>query len=122
MGDFNAKVDIANEDTGQVMGKHSLAKRNERGERLIDFCCANNLFTTNTKFKQSKENRIWTWESSGGRYHNQIDYILVSERWVSSIKNSRLFPSADCWSEHQLILANIQLKQEHVSRECGKWM
>ena len=70
----------------------------------------NNLFVTNTRFKQSKENRIWTWESPGGITHNQIDYILVNKRWLGSVQFSRAFPSADCGSDHQLIMAGMKLK------------
>ena len=50
MGDFNAKVGIGDEDSRQVMGKFGIGQRNDRGERLIDFCYTNDLFITNTAF------------------------------------------------------------------------
>jgi len=39
-----------------------------------------------------------------------IDYILISSKWRSSVKNSRAYPSADIGSDHQLLIANIRLK------------
>jgi len=72
---------------------------------------ANNLLITNTFFRQAKTNRQWTWESPDGLTHNMIDYILISSKWRSSVKNSRAYPSADIGSDHQLLLiANIRLK------------
>jgi exonuclease III len=110
MGDFNAKVGRGDEATRTIMGLHGIGERNERGDRLLDFCCANNLCITNTRFKQTKANRQWTWESPGGRTHNAIDYILVSRKLVSSVRSSRAYPSADCGSDHQLLMANIKLR------------
>jgi hypothetical protein len=110
MGDFNAKVGMGDEGTWGVMGRHGIGERNERGERLLDFCCVNNLKITNTRFKQTKMNRKWTWEAPDGNTHNLIDYIIVSSGMMSSVRNSRAFPSADVGSDHQLVMANIRLK------------
>ena len=77
---------------------------------MIDFCYANNLCITNTRFKQSKINRIWTWESPDGKTRNQIDYIMISKKLAGSVQYSRAFPSADCGSDHQLVLAGIKFK------------
>lgn len=110
MGDFNAKVGVGDKDTSSIMGMCGSGQRNERGDRLLDFCSVNNLCITNTRFKQTKENRQWTWESPDGRTHNTIDYILVSRKLMSSVQSSRAFPSADCGSDHQLLMANIKLR------------
>ena len=48
MGDFNAVVGEGRED--RVVGKFGLGKRNNRGERLIEFCKSQNLVITNTWF------------------------------------------------------------------------
>ena len=86
------------------------------------FVYANNLYITNTRFKQSKINRIWTWESPDGKTHNQIDYIIISKKWAGSVQYSRAFPSADCSSDHQLVLAGIKLKlkRKKVSTKTRK--
>jgi len=110
MGDFNAKVGMGDSSNKGIVGCHGIGDRNERGERLLDFCSANNLSITNTCFKQKRTNRSWTWESPDQRTHNKIDYILVSRKLMGSVTNSRSFPSADVGSDHQLVMANIKLK------------
>lgn len=46
LGDFNAKV---GEDTVQYyIGPYDLGQRNERGERLIEFCQSKQIITANT--------------------------------------------------------------------------
>src|SRR6478609_6747013 len=74
MGDFTAVVGEGSNDI--VVGKFGLGKRNDRGERLIEFCKSQTLVITNTWFEQEKRTR-YTWKSPAdlGRY--QIDYILV---------------------------------------------
>src|SRR6478609_10744057 len=62
MGDFNAVVGKGKED--RVVGKFELGKRNDRGERLIEFCKSQNLVITNTWFEQEKKKK-YTWKSPG---------------------------------------------------------
>src|SRR6478609_8502584 len=62
MGDINAVVGEGKEDI--VVEKFGLGKRNDRGERLIEFCNSQNPVITNTWFKQEKRRR-YTWKSPG---------------------------------------------------------
>ena len=82
IGDWNAKV--GSQETPGVIGKFGLGIRNEAGQRLIEFCQENALVIANTLFQQHKR-RLYTWTSPDGQYRNQIDYILCSQRWRSSI-------------------------------------
>src|SRR6478609_1519686 len=54
-GDFNAVVGEGKED--RVVGKFGLGKRNDRAEKLIEFCKSQNLVITNTWFEQKKRRR-----------------------------------------------------------------
>ena len=110
MGDFNAKVGSYHQDSNGVAGKFGYGQRNERGDRLIEFCGLNDLIITNTLFKQSKDSRCWTWMSPNGIDCNQIDYIMISRKGRGSVRNSRAYLSADIGSDHQLVMANIKLK------------
>ncbi|XP_072020206.1 craniofacial development protein 2-like [Amphiura filiformis] len=110
MGDLNAKVGTDWTQYENVMGKHGYGESNHRGEKLLNFCAMNDLFTSNTKFKQSKDSRQWTWESPDQKTHNKIDYIMINNKWKNCVTNARSFPSADIGSDHQLVMANVRLK------------
>ena len=56
MGDFIAKVG-SQRDMNGTTGMFGLGDRNERGERLVDFCSLIDIVITNTQFKQSKPSR-----------------------------------------------------------------
>ena len=86
IGDWNAKV--GSQETPRVTGKFGLRMRNEAGQRLIEFCQENALVTANTLFQQHKR-RLYTWTSPDGQHQNQIDYILCSQRWRSSIQSTK---------------------------------
>ena len=80
--EWNAKV--GSQETPRVTGRFGLAVQNEAGQRLIEFCQENALVIANTLLKQYKR-RLYTWTSPNGQHQNQIDYILCSQRWRSSI-------------------------------------
>ena len=86
---------------------------NEAGQRLTEFCQENALFIANTLFQQHKR-RLYTWTSSDGQHRNQIDYILCSQRWISSIQSAKTRPGADCGSDHELLIAKFRLKLKKV--------
>ena len=51
-----------------------------------------------------------------GRHRNQIDYILFSQRWRSSIQSAKTRPGADCGSDHELLIAKFRLKLKKVEK------
>ena len=81
-GDWDAKV--GSQETPGVTGKFDLGTRNEAGQRQIEFCQENVLVIANTIFQQHKR-RLYTQTSPDDQHRNQIDYILCSQRWRSSI-------------------------------------
>ena len=47
---------------------------------------------------------------------NQIDYILCSQRWRSSIQSAKTRPGADCGSDHELLIAKFKLKLKKLGK------
>ena len=113
IGDWNAKV--GSQETPRVTGKFGLGVRIEAGQRLIKFCQENALVIANTLFQQHKR-RLYTWTSPDGQHQNQIDYILCSQRWRSSIESEKTRPGADCSSDHELLIAKFRLKLKRVGK------
>ena len=107
IGDWNAK--LGSQETPGVTGKFGLGVWNEAGQRLIEFCQENTLVIANTFFQKQKK-RLYTWTSPDGQHRNQVDYILCSRRWRSSIQSEKTRLGADCDSEHELHIAKFRFK------------
>ena len=88
---------------------------NRTKQRLIEFCQENALVIANTLFQQHKR-RLYTWTSTDGQHWNQIDYILCSQRWRSSIQSTKTRPEADCGSDRELLITKFRLKLKKVGK------
>ena len=56
------------------------------------------------------------WTSPDGQHWNQIDYILCSQRWRSSIQSAKTRPGADWGSDEELFIAKFRLKLKKVKK------
>ena len=81
-------------------------------------CWYKHFVLANTLFPH-KLSRRTTWHSPGDRIHNQIDYILVPQRFRSSINRAqtRTFPGADVGSDHDLVFMNFKLKLSQIPQQ-----
>ena len=68
--------------------------------------------TGHTKHKR----RLYTRTSPDGQHQNQIDSILCSQRWRSSIQSTKTRPGADCGSNHELLITKFRLKLKKVGK------
>ena len=100
---------LGSQETPGVTDKSGLGVQNEAGQRLTEFCQENALVIANILFQQNKR-RLYTWTSPEGQYQNQIDYILCSQRWRTSIQSAKTKQGADCGSDHELLIAKFRLK------------
>ena len=103
-GDWNVKVE--SQETPGVTGKFGLGVQNEAAERLVEFCQENALVIANT---------LYTW-TPDGQHQNQIDYILCSQRWRSSIQSAKTRPGADCGSDHEPLITKFRLKLKKIGK------
>ena len=67
----------------------------------------------NTLFQQHKR-RLYKWTSPDGQNWNQIDYILYSQRWRSSIQSAKTRLGAN--SDHEFFIAKFRLKLKKVGK------
>lgn len=117
MGDFNAKV--GGVSTNKVVGRFGLGERNDRGDRLIQFCTDNDLVVHNTWFQLPKR-RLYTWKSpqdghNGRVVRNQIDFILTNQRFRNSVVSVKAYPGADIGSDHNLLCAKFRLRLKKLT-------
>ena len=67
-------------------------------------------------FRKSFHFPGYFWTSPDGQHRYQIDYILCSQRWRSSIQSTKTRPGADCGSDHELLIAKFRL----ILKKVGK--
>ena len=65
---------------------------------------------------QQHKRRLYTWTSPDGQHQNQIDHILCSQKWRSSIQSAKTRPGADCGSDHELLIGKFRLKWKSVGK------
>ena len=101
-----------------------------------DTCSNGQTWPWNTKWSRAKANRVLPGEHTGhskhslpttqektlhvespdGQYRNQIDYVLCSQRWRSSIQSAKTRLGSDCGSDHELLIAKFRLKLKKVGK------
>ena len=113
IADWNAKV--GSQETPGVTGEFGLRMQNEAGQWIIEFCQENALVIANTLFQQHKR-RLYTCTSPDGQNWNQIDYIICSQRWRSSIQSTETRPGTDCGSDHELLITKFRIKLKKVGK------
>ena len=69
-----------------------------------------------SSFYMNSTLELYTWTSPDGQYRNQIDYILCSQRWKSSIQSAKTRLETDCGSDHELLIAKFRLKLKKVGK------
>ena len=106
IGDWNAKS--RKSSIPGVTCKFELGVQNEAGQSLIELCQMNTLVIVNTLFQQHKR-RLYAWTSPDGQHRIQVDYILYSQRWRSSIQSAKTRPGADRGLDHEVLLPNSDL-------------
>ncbi|XP_063604525.1 craniofacial development protein 2-like [Penaeus indicus] len=91
VGNWNAKV--GEERTRKITGPFGLGERNERR---------------------------YTWTQAGAQARNQIDYILINERFCQAVKHSQAYSGADINSDHNPVIAKIRLSLKRVPKPVRK--
>ena len=109
MGDMNAKVGADNTDREREMGRHGLGKMNENGEMPAYFCSTNSLVIGGTIFSHRKYHKA-TWVFPDKLTENQIDHVMVRQRYRSSLQDVRVRRGADIRSDHHLVVTKIKMR------------
>ena len=54
---------------------------------------------------------------------NQIDFIVVSQRYRNRDKIAKARPSADCDSDHSLVMAKLEIKLKNIrkNKRVPRW-
>jgi hypothetical protein len=107
LGEFNAKVARQNM-FNPTMGRESLREiSNDNVGEAVYFATYKNLFIKSTMFPHLKIHK-YTWTSSEGNTHFQLEHVLIDRRRHSDILDVRSFRGADCGTDHYLVVAKVR--------------
>jgi len=109
LGDFNAKVGKENVYKPTIGNESLHNETNDNGMKMIQFALSKGLNIRSTTFPH-KDIHKETWYSADGRTSNQIDHVLISNRFRSAITDIRALRGPDIGSDHNLLKINFRVK------------
>lgn len=124
LGDFNAKLGKRsdqdyNSGLHKNLGRYGVGRRNENGERLLNFLVSNNLFAANTAFRHSSRHITtrtgWVKDKKTKKsfpYFSQIDFVLCRSRSTVFLSDARSYGGAKLHSDHKIVKATIDLREK----------
>ena len=108
LGDFNARVGTNHHIWNGVIGKHGVGNVNSNGLRLLNLCSEFDLIITNTLFQQRNQLKT-TWMHPRSKHWHLLDYVIVRRSDRRDVHLTRAMRGAECWTDHRLVRASIQL-------------
>ncbi|XP_068708170.1 uncharacterized protein [Montipora foliosa] len=98
------------------MGREGEGLESENGCLLKDLCRENGLVIGGTLFKHKKVHKM-TWNSPYQRTINQIDHVMINQKWRRSLLYVKAVRGSDVGSDHHLVLAKLRLKLRRTSKK-----
>ena len=110
-GDFNARVGARLSHEMKHVGPFVYNEtRTDNGDRLTELAVSNDLCLISTMFRK-KRHRLVTWKSNDHRTVSQIDHLLVSRRWRSSVMDvSTHWRKLTLCSDHALVVSQFRVR------------
>lgn len=91
-----------------MLGKHGTGKMNGNGLLLLSKCAEYELLLTNTTFRQADKFKT-TWMHPRSKQWHLIDYVITRQRDSKDVLITRAMRGADCWTDHRLVRAKLNL-------------
>ena len=85
--DLNEHVGEGNNGDEECIGRHGLGKRNNEGQKVVDFVKRMELAITNTFFVKKPAHRV-TYNSGG--CSSQVDYVMVRRRSIKEVVDTKI--------------------------------
>ena len=108
LGDFNAKVGKESIYKPIIGNESFYNETNNNGIKMIQFAISRDLNVRSTFSHEAIHKE--TWYSADSRTANQIDHILISNRFRSAITDIRALRGPNIGSTHNLLKINFKVK------------
>ncbi|KAF7244347.1 Craniofacial development protein 2 [Varanus komodoensis] len=118
LGNFNARVGSDHSVWDGIIGKHGIGKCNSNGILLLKTCVAHDLIITNTIFHLPTRKKT-SWMHPRSKHWHLIDYVIVRRKDRQDVRVTKAMLSADCWTDHRLIISKLSLHIKPKRRPQG---
>ena len=108
-GDFNGHVGGDMDGLGEVHRRFGIGQINDGRIRLLDWAVGKGLRLMNTCF-QKRKSRLITFRSNESEA--MIDFILVNNKYRSSVKDVKVIPDEQIVSQFCLLSMDMVFKKE----------
>lgn len=115
MGDFNSQLEVMLKNEEVIRGKFGTRKRNDNGDRLINFALENKLTVTNSKFKKNSK-RKWTRRSPVAKALNETDFILSNKPKL--LEDVHIINTLNFNTDHRSVRGTLVSKEPRKPRIC----
>ena len=107
VGDYNAKIGkvVAYQNVSGKYSLHNITSSN--GEKVCSLAEANQLMIMSTCFEHKWIHKT-AWILPDNKTMNEVDHILVNERWKSAVQDVRTYLGPNCDSDHWMVMAKIK--------------
>lgn len=121
LGDFNARVGHDDALWPDCLGKFGIGRINDNGQRALELCARFQLCVTNTFFKLKDHHKV-SWKHPRSNSWHQLDLVLTRRRDINDVRITRAYHSADCDTDHALVLSKLclKIKKFHSAKKPGQ--
>ncbi|XP_046841926.1 uncharacterized protein LOC124436043 [Xenia sp. Carnegie-2017] len=99
-------------------GGKSIGRRNEEGDKILDYARSKDLAMVNTFFTQ-RDGNTYTYKS--GLSQTVIDFIMIRRADLGDVKNCKFIPGEEIALQHRLFVMDYKIKKRRrIRRERPK--
>ena len=113
-GDMNGHVGKTTAGYEDVHGGIGYGVRNAEGERILEFGLALDMVVCNTLFNKHSS-RLITYSSGG--VNTQIDYMLMKTRDKMILKDVKVIPGEEVFTQHKLVVCDLNISIEREKKK-----
>lgn len=117
MGDFNSQIGQRRKNEDKIIGPYTIGKRNDNGQRLINYAAENNLTVMNSFYKRNLLRKC-TWQSPDGITRNEIDFITTNKPKL--FLNVEVLNRFNFNTDHRLLRGHLHMFQPKNQRKFIK--